>query len=69
MKTKNEGLLVAICLFFVVFLAPFDLMMSLILALAFLSGYLAYRLMWRKKTVTRKAIAKKSTKKGKSRRK
>jgi len=45
MQNKNEGLLVAICLFFVVFLAPFDPMMSLFLALALLSGYLAYRLM------------------------
>lgn len=49
MKNKNESLLVAISLFFVVFLAPFNLMMALFLALALLSGYLAYRLMGRKK--------------------
>jgi len=54
MQNKNEGLLVAICLFFVVFLAPFDPMMSLFLALALLSGYLAYRLMGRKKAIVRK---------------
>lgn len=59
MKNKNESLLVAISLFFVMFLAPFNLMMSLFLALALLSGYLAYRLMGRKKVI----------KKGKSRRK
>lgn len=64
MQNKNEGLLVAICLFFVVFLAPFNLMMSLFLALALLSGYLAYRLMGNKKVK-----AKRSVKKGKSKRK
>ena len=69
MKNKNEGLLVAVCLFFVIFLAPFNLMMSLFLALALLSGYLAYRLMGRKKATVRKAKAKRSVKKGKSKRK
>ena len=51
MKNKNEGLLVAISLFFVIFLAPFNLMMALFLALALLSGYLAYRLMGGKKSL------------------
>lgn len=53
MKNKNEGLLVAVSLFFAVFLAPFNLMMALFLALALLSGYVAYRLMGGKKSPKR----------------
>ncbi len=69
MKNRNESLLAAVCLFFVIFLAPFNLLMSFLLALALLSGFLAYRMMGKKMLIEPKATTKKKTKKSKSRRK